>query len=130
MPLLEEIADLGFSTGLPVTPATPRALTFRRWIPGRALREGLFGIMEPLATAALFKPSVLLIPVVAFDAKGYRLGFGRGFYDRTLEALRAERPILAIGIAYSGQEVDEVVPEPHDQKLDWVVTEAGARAFE
>jgi 5-formyltetrahydrofolate cyclo-ligase len=127
--LLEEIVERGFPAGLPVTPATPRALAFRRWVPGRALVLGRFGIMEPLATAAVFHPSILLVPLLAFDRTGHRLGYGAGYYDRTLEALRAEKPILAIGIAYAGQEVDALEAEAHDQRLDWVVTEQGARAF-
>ena len=81
------------------------------------------------AEGAWVEPEVLIVPLLAFDARGYRLGYGGGFYDRTLEALRARRPTLAVGFAFAAQEVAEVPTEPTDQRLDAIVTEEGMRPF-
>jgi 5-formyltetrahydrofolate cyclo-ligase len=91
---------------------------------GSQMEVGPFGIMVP-ATGAWLVPALLLVPLLAFDAAGWRLGYGGGFYDRTLAALRARAPTLAVGFAYAAQEVPEVPREPFDQRLDAVVTEAG-----
>jgi len=91
--------------------------------------SGAFGITEPRPDWPRAFPSVLLVPLLAFDARGYRLGYGGGYYDRTLALFRAEREIAAIGIAYAGQEVSAVPYEPSDEKLDMVVTETGLRRF-
>jgi 5-formyltetrahydrofolate cyclo-ligase len=72
-------------------------------------------------------PDILLVPLLAFDARGYRIGYGGGHFDATLAELRAAKPILAVGLAYAAQEVDEVPREPHDERLDWIVTEREAR---
>jgi 5-formyltetrahydrofolate cyclo-ligase len=85
---------------------------------------GEFGALIP-AEGAWIEPEVLIVPLLAFDARGYRLGYGGGFYDRTLEGLRAKRPTLAIGFAFAAQEVEEVPTESTDQKIDLVVTEQG-----
>jgi 5-formyltetrahydrofolate cyclo-ligase len=78
----------------------------------------------------VFEPSAVLVPLLAFDSLGHRLGYGGGYYDRTLAALRTRGPILAIGVAYSGQELDRPLDnDPHDQKLDMVITETGVRRF-
>jgi 5-formyltetrahydrofolate cyclo-ligase len=129
LPLLKALLERGHQTGLPVTPAGRAPLVFRRWAPGEPLVPARFGLSEPPATATTFEPTILLVPLLAFDCAGHRLGYGAGYYDRTLEKLRTSRSVLAIGIAYSGQEVDEVRAGPHDQKLDWIVTERGARRF-
>jgi 5-formyltetrahydrofolate cyclo-ligase len=130
LPLLEALVAYGHQTGLPVTPAGRAALVFRRWAPGEALVAARFGLSEPPETAAIFEPTILLVPLLAFDRTGHRLGYGAGYYDRTLEKLRALRSVLAIGIAYSGQEVDEVGAGQHDERLDWIVTEREARRFD
>jgi 5-formyltetrahydrofolate cyclo-ligase len=129
LPLLKALVERGHQTGLPVTPGGRVPLVFRRWAPGEALVPARFSLEEPPATAATFEPTILLVPLLAFDHDGHRLGYGAGYYDRTLEKLRASRAVLAIGIAFAGQEVDEAPAEPHDQKLDWVITERGARRF-
>jgi 5-formyltetrahydrofolate cyclo-ligase len=109
---------------LPVVQGRGLPLRFRAWTPGAALEEGAFGAMVPVAGAWLV-PRVLIVPMLAFDRRGYRLGYGGGFYDRTLEALRAAGPCLAIGFAFAAQEVAEVPVDGSDQRLDHVVTEAG-----
>jgi 5-formyltetrahydrofolate cyclo-ligase len=88
---------------------------------------GEFGALIP-ADGAWLQPEVLIVPLVGFDARGYRLGYGGGFYDRTLEALRARGPVLAVGFAFAGQEMPSVPIEPTDQKLDVIVTESGVRS--
>lgn len=114
--------------GVPVIPGPAMALRFREWTPGCALVAGEFGALIP-AEGAWVEPAVLIVPMLAFDARGYRLGYGGGFYDRTLEGLRAKRPTLAVGFAFAAQEVDEVPIDAYDQQLDAVVTEEGVREF-
>ena len=92
-------------------------------------RTNAFGIQEPPGDAPAFAPAAVLVPVLAFDAEGFRLGYGGGYYDRTLAELRNRGDVLAIGIAYAGQETEPLPREPHDQKLDMVVTEHGVRHF-
>ena len=121
--LLGRLASAGWATALPVVVAKDEPLIFRRWSPGEALVSGLWGIQIPPGTALEVSPDVLLVPMLAYDARGYRLGYGGGFYDRTLAKLRASKKITAIGVAYSGQEVEEVPHDEHDQPLDWIMTE-------
>jgi 5-formyltetrahydrofolate cyclo-ligase len=90
--------------------------------------EGPFGAKIPEAGADVI-PEVLIVPLVAFDARGFRLGYGGGFYDRTLEGLRARGPVVAVGFAYGAQEAEALPLEPTDQRLDAIVTEAGVRVF-
>lgn len=129
-PLLASLAADGFVTCVPVVvkPASP--LQFRSWVPGEELVPGRWNIPVPAETADVVEPDVLLVPLLAFDAKGYRLGYGGGFYDRTIARLRKLKPVIAIGVAYSAQQVHEVVRGEHDEKLDWILTEAGAMKVE
>lgn len=114
--------------GVPVIEAKATPLRFREWSPGCTLISGAFGALIP-EEGAWVEPEVLIVPLLAFDARGYRLGYGGGFYDRTLEGLRAKAPRFAIGFAYAAQEVEEVPIEPTDQPLDAIVTEQGVRLF-
>ena len=114
--------------GVPVILGAGQALKFREWSPGCAMMPGEFGAAIP-AEGAWIEPEVLIVPLLAFDARGYRLGYGGGFYDRTLEGLRARGPVLAVGFAFDAQEVAEVPTEPTDQRLDMIVTESGVRQF-
>lgn len=104
-------------------------LTFHSWRPGEALQDGPLGIKVPLGTQH-FIPEVVLVPLLAFDARGYRLGYGGGYYDRSMAALRniGVSPLF-IGVAYSDQEVPEIPAELHDQKLDGILTEKGVSLF-
>jgi 5-formyltetrahydrofolate cyclo-ligase len=113
---------------LPVVAGRGRPLVFRAWMPGAPLVAGGFGAMVPAAEAAELVPEVLIVPMLAFDRQGYRLGYGGGFYDRTLAALRAAGPVRAIGLAFAGQEVAAVPRGPWDVALDLIVTEAGVVA--
>lgn len=114
--------------GVPVIRAAGQALAFHLWQPGCALVDGPFGARIP-AQAQAMVPRVLIVPMVGFDARGYRLGYGGGFYDRTLAALRAVGEVLALGFAYGVQELPQVPVDAYDQRLDGVVTEAGLRWF-
>lgn len=125
LPLLAHLTKEGFITALPVTPAVKQSLLFRRWEPGAALKTGTFSIKEPLPAAPVVVPEVLIVPLLAFDTKGHRLGYGGGFYDRSLALLQAP----AIGIAYAGQEVPSLPHEAHDRTLDMILTENGLRRF-
>lgn len=110
---------------VPVIEATGGPLKFRAWHPGCAMVDGPFGAKIPQSGDWL-DPDILLVPLVAFDRRGTRLGYGGGFYDRTLERLRACRPTFAVGLAYAVQEQDALPFEPTDQPLDLIVTERGA----
>jgi 5-formyltetrahydrofolate cyclo-ligase len=114
--------------GVPVILGKDQALRFREWTPGCRMVEGAFKALIP-QEGAWVEPQVLIVPLLAFDARGFRLGYGGGFYDRTLAGLRAKGPVLAVGFAFAAQEVAEVPTEPTDQRLDAVVTERGVRVF-
>jgi len=125
-PLLHTLHERGHPCALPVVVARGQPLVFRAWTPETVMAAGAFGIPAPPPGAAVVVPDVLLVPMLAFDRGGNRVGWGAGFYDRTLETLRAARVTVAIGIAFAVQEVDFVPHGPHDQPLDWIVTEAEA----
>ena len=112
-----------FASALPVVVGPGQPLLFRKWAPRDLLLEGPYGIMQPSAHLPEILPDILFVPLAAFDRRGHRIGFGAGYYDRTLEALRAIKPVLAVGTAYSVQEVPAIPEEPHDQRLDLVITE-------
>lgn len=121
LPAMAEAAAHGV-VGVPVIRAKGQPLVFSQWEPDCALADGPFGAAVP-AVEKLMTPEVLIVPLVAFSRTGGRLGYGGGFYDRTLEALRAKRPTLAIGFAYAAQEDNDLPLEATDQPLDMVVTE-------
>ena len=124
LPLMTELAGRGHRLCLPVIAGPGRPLIFREWTPGCEMAEGPFGARVP-AKGERLEPTLLLVPLLAFDRRGYRLGYGGGFYDRTLERLRAAGDVRAIGVAYAAQEMETVPIEPTDQRLDAIVTEAG-----
>ena len=128
-PILRHLHDLGHDIGLPVVIGKNQPLMFRRWNPGAELVKGRFNVHTPPPEAPEVIPQVLLVPLLAFDPDGYRLGYGGGFYDRTLEKLRSLAHALAIGVAYAAQEVPFVPRGPFDQPLDWIVTERAAFRF-
>lgn len=116
------------AVGVPVILGPGQALRFREWSPGCAMMAGEFGAFIP-AEGAWVEPEVVIVPLVGFDARGYRLGYGGGFYDRTLAGLRARHPVLAVGFAFTAQELPEVPIDEFDQRLDVIVTEEGIRRF-
>ena len=113
---------------VPVIEGAGRPLRFSRWTPDCALRDGPFGAQVP-QVEDFIEPVILIVPLVAFDRAGGRLGYGGGFYDRTLEVLRSRRLTRAIGFAYAAQDADALPLEPTDQPLDMVVTEAEVIRF-
>ncbi len=125
VPLINALRRAGWQTCLPVVIAQGEPLVFREWQPGARLVPGVWDIPVPEETAAEVLPDVLLVPMLAFDVKGYRLGYGGGFYDRTLAKLRALKAVTAIGVAYHAQMMDEVPIGPYDAPLDYVMTEQG-----
>jgi len=123
LPALAEAAAHG-CVGMPVIAAEATPLDFRAWTPGCEMIHGAFGAMIP-AKGDWIEPEIVVVPLVAFDRNGGRLGYGGGFYDRTLERLRRRRATLAIGFAFAAQEADELPLESTDQSLDLIVTEMG-----
>lgn len=111
---------------VPVIDAAGHPLRFRAWHPEVALMAGPFGTRVPVV-GAWCEPQVVIVPLLAFDGRGYRLGYGGGFYDRTLQALRARGAVIAIGFALAAQEVEAVPTDAYDQRLDMIVTEDGPR---
>jgi 5-formyltetrahydrofolate cyclo-ligase len=123
--LLERLAELGCHIAYPRVAAKTMPLEFHRVPDGQVLGLGVFGIREPLDSWPRVVPALLLVPLLAFDGDGHRLGYGGGFYDRTLAQLK----VPTIGIAYAGQEVASLPRAPHDMALDMVLTEKGIRVF-
>ena len=130
LPLMESLERQGHQLALPVVEAKGAALNFRCWSPGDPLEPAAFGLRQPLISAGEVSPDILLVPLLAFDHAGNRLGFGAGFYDRTLAELRESKIITAVGIAFDEQEVEKVPHDGYDQKLDWVLTPSGPRQIE
>ena len=128
-PLLTDLHRRGHRVGLPRVAGEAVPLTFHLWQPGDALVSGPFGVGEPDPGRPEIDPEVILLPLLAFDAAGVRLGYGGGYYDRTLAAIRRRHAVEAIGVAFSDQEVDRVIDGDHDEPLDWVLTEMGCRRF-
>jgi 5-formyltetrahydrofolate cyclo-ligase len=128
-PLLARLHEEGFDLALPVTIGRGKPLVFRIWRPGDAMGAGFQGIAEPLPSAPEAAPDIVLLPLLAFDDAGYRLGYGGGHYDRSLAKLRAQQRVIAVGLAYDEQKVDAVPHDRYDQRLDWILTPSGARAF-
>ena len=124
-PLLETLAASGHPIVLPVTIRKGEPLIFRAWEPGVALEPGAFSVPVPGADAPERTPEILLVPLLAFDSEGFRLGYGAGFYDRTLSKLRARGRVTAIGIAFEVQQVEAVPHDVYDEALDWVLTPSG-----
>lgn len=129
-PLIDLLHRKGHPIVLPRVVRKGEPLAFHLYEPGASLVPGVFGLSQPAKDWPEAVPDVLVVPLLAFDARGLRLGYGGGFYDRTLAALRASRNILAVGYAFGGQEVPDVPHRESDEPLDWVVTELGARRFE
>ena len=127
-PLMRALHLAGHRLAVPVIEGPGKALRFFEWWPDVEMQDGPFGARIPVDTHELI-PDLVIAPLVGFDRAGWRLGYGGGFYDRTLEGLRAARKTVAIGYAFSAQAMDEVPLKPTDQRLDAMVTEAGVIWF-
>lgn len=126
-PLLRRLAEDGFRLCLPVMQGKGRPLVCRAWTQGDAMDSGVWGIAEPKADKPVVEPDVLLMPLLAFDNQGWRLGYGGGFYDRTLRRLRDMKRIVTVGLAFDAQEIEAVPHLDYDERLDWVLTPSGPR---
>ncbi len=129
LPLLTALADEGFATALPVVVGRGSPLSFRLGRPGEPTRAGAMSIREPIEDAPVVEPDLLFVPLACFDRRGHRIGYGAGYYDRTLTKLRAMKPVHAIGVAYGIGEVAAAPYEPYDQTLDALVTEQETLLF-
>jgi 5-formyltetrahydrofolate cyclo-ligase len=127
--LLGALAGQGFATALPVVVGRGSPLTFRLWRPGDPTRLAAMSIAEPLEEAPAVDPDLLFVPLACFDRRGHRIGYGAGYYDRTLARLREIKPIHAVGVAYGVCEVAAVPYETHDQSLDAIVTDQETLLF-
>jgi len=123
VPLMRVFATAGARLALPVVAGKGKPLVMRAWGFGEPLVAGVWGIREPPATAPEVFPDILIVPLLAFDRAGHRVGYGAGYYDRTIARLRGMKPVTAIGIAYAAQEIAEVPATPRDATLDLVLTE-------
>jgi 5-formyltetrahydrofolate cyclo-ligase len=123
LPLLRRCAEAGAQLALPAIVARGRPLSMRAWNVGDKLIGGQWGIREPAAGSQELDPDIMLVPLAVFDRRGFRIGYGAGYYDMTISAVRAKKPVTTIGVAYTVQEVEEVPFLPHDERLDFVLTE-------
>ena len=124
-PLLRRLHAEGHALAMPVMQGKSLPLVFRAWAPGDAMDKVVWGIAEPKADKPVLEPDIVLVPLLAFDATGRRLGYGGGYYDRTLRGLRARKRIVAVGLAYDEQQVDAVPHLDYDERLDWVLRPSG-----
>ena len=129
-PLGARLGESGAALALPAVLAADAPLAFRLFADGAPLTRDASGAPAPAADALEVTPDLVLVPLLAFDRTGARLGQGGGWYDRTLRALRGRGTVFALGLAYAGQEVDALPTEAHDQRLDAVLTEAGLVRFD
>ena len=123
LPLMRKLAGQGARLALPVVAGRGKPLVMREWNFGEPLATGVWGIREPKPEAAVVEPDILLVPLLAFDRAGHRIGYGAGYYDLTLAQLRARKPVIAVGLAFAAQEVPAVPATLRDARLDLVLTE-------
>jgi 5-formyltetrahydrofolate cyclo-ligase len=123
LPLLRALADAGARLALPVVAGRGKPLVMRAYALGDTLAAGVWGIREPKPDAPEVLPDVVIVPLLAFARGGHRVGYGAGYYDMTLAALRARKTIHAVGIAFAAQEIASVPTTPRDARLDLVLTE-------
>jgi 5-formyltetrahydrofolate cyclo-ligase len=121
--LFAALADHGARTALPVMDGADAPLVFRAWSPGDPLVDAAFGVREPAADAPAVSPNIVGVPLLAFDRAGNRLGYGGGYYDRTLKVLRAAHDIIAVGICYDEQEMPDIPTHQRDERLDMIITD-------
>ena len=123
IPLLRKLSDAGAQLALPAIAGRGKALIMRAWSFGAPLKSGQWGIREPMPEAPEVAPDLLIVPLAAFDRAGHRIGYGAGYYDMTINALRAKKKVIAIGIAFAAQEISRVPATERDARLDLVLTE-------
>jgi 5-formyltetrahydrofolate cyclo-ligase len=124
-PLMRALIGHGHRMALPVMQGRGKPLLFRAYTPGDALAETVWGIREPLKSIPAVEPRIMLVPLLAFDHTGQRVGYGGGFYDRTLALIRNLRTVVAVGVAFDEQRLDAVPFVDYDERLDWLLTPSG-----
>jgi 5-formyltetrahydrofolate cyclo-ligase len=129
IPLMRKLADAGAQLALPAIVGRGKPLIMRAWNFGDPFKAGQWGIREPVAEAPEVAPDILIVPLAAFDRSGHRIGYGAGYYDLTINALRTKKPVTAIGIAFAAQEIPQVPATERDARLDLVLTEREAIDF-
>jgi 5-formyltetrahydrofolate cyclo-ligase len=122
--LADWLIEQGWALALPRVEGEDGHMVFRQWAPGDILIHDQIGMNAPEPSKPVLEPDLVITPLLAFDRQGRRLGQGGGYYDRALEALRARRPVFMLGLAYVGQETQGLPDEPHDQRLDAILTES------
>jgi 5-formyltetrahydrofolate cyclo-ligase len=123
IPLMRKFAEAGAQLALPAIAGHGKPLVMRAWSFGEPLKAGQWGIREPLPAAKEVSPDILIVPLAAFDRRGHRIGYGAGYYDMTINALRDKKPVTAIGVAFATQEIREVPFTERDARLDIVLTQ-------
>jgi 5-formyltetrahydrofolate cyclo-ligase len=123
LPLLQKLSEAGAQLALPKIDGRRKPLIMRAWQFGAPLDRGQWGIREPKPDAPQIDPDIVLVPLLAFDRAGHRIGYGAGYYDVTIARLRSIKPVTAIGIAFAAQEIPTVPATPRDARLDLVLTE-------
>lgn len=129
IPLLGAFQNKRHKLALPCTPPAGQPLIFRHWMTDEALKHGPYDTREPHGHVPEITPTLVLLPLLAFSEDGKRLGYGGGFYDRTISGLREVGEVFACGVAYAGQEASEIPTDEYDQKLDGILTEQYFRKF-
>jgi len=129
VPLMKKFAASGAQLALPCIAGRGKPLIMRAWNFGDEFKAGQWGIREPLPDAMEVHPDILIVPLACFDRAGHRIGYGAGYYDMTIHALRAMKKITAIGIAFAAQEIPAVPATERDERLDFVLTETEVISF-
>ncbi len=127
--LLKSLFLQKYEIVLPVIDTKKETLLFRKWSLEDSLKIGPYKIYEPFEDQPYLEPNILLIPLLSFDKYGYRLGYGKGYYDQTITALKSKQSIVTIGLSYEILRVDRLPVEPHDERLQWVITEKNTYNF-
>jgi 5-formyltetrahydrofolate cyclo-ligase len=130
--VLRRLHEEGIRCALPVTQGKDKGLLFRRWQPGDVLQEERFSVAVPASSQPVLIPETMLVPLLAIDREGNRLGYGGGYFDRTLLGLRhgGVGPVVTVGLAYEAQLVSHVPNDERDMRLDWLITEQNVYRFE
>lgn len=126
LPLLELLRNRGYEVLLPVVLEPKKPLVFRQWLASTVMCKGPYGIQEPGPDSKSVQPDLILVPLLAFDGYGNRLGYGGGFYDLSIKSIRENQPATAVGIAYAAQQIPAVPHDAYDTPLDRIITEDGA----
>jgi len=129
LPLMRRLAEAGARLALPVVAGRGKPLIMRSYAFGQPLNEGVWGIREPKEDAPEVDPDILIVPLAAFDRRGNRIGYGAGYYDMTIRALRAKKKVVAVGVAFAVQEIPLVPATERDERLDFLMTERETITF-